>query len=43
MHSARDQARDMSHVDEKVSSDGVRDLPHARKVDRASRTPTLLR
>ena len=39
MNVARHEARDMSHVDEKVGSDGVCDLPHAGEIDCASSKP----
>ena len=32
MHSARDKAREMRHVDEKISANGIRDCPEPRKV-----------
>ena len=35
MNVARHQACDMSHVHEKVGSDGIRDFPHAGEIDYA--------
>ena len=32
MHAARDEPSEMSHVDEKISADGIRDRPEPRKI-----------